>query len=248
MIRAVQIRRYCPAGPCRTLRTLRTAKSRKRSHSNFPAPIPREAPDCDMGATRGTPGVRRARAITPDLPRSSELVLATEQRGSAFLSARYETGRLLAYSAALVRVESRSQLLLRPPAPSTRTDRHGSPCAPPRSSARSAGSHAPTRRAAPRALRAGCRLRPTRRCFGSNGACRTKAWSASAAISTVCRIRRGAAFSTFTCSPIPSASSRTARSSPVTPRSKGAAKSGSIPRTAKIRLCRADGQARPARP
>src|SRR4051794_3966203 len=77
-----------------------------------------------------------------------------------------------------------------------------------------------------------CRWLPTRRCFGSSGACRTKAWSALAAICTACRTRRAGACLTFMCSPMRSASSRMARSSLLMRRSKDAAKSGLILRIA----------------
>ena len=77
-----------------------------------------------------------------------------------------------------------------------------------------------------------CRPCPTGRCCGSSGALRTKAWSASAAISTACPTRPGGASSRCTFSPTRSASSKTGRSSPPTLLWKDAARNGSILRTA----------------
>ena len=76
-------------------------------------------------------------------------------------------------------------------------------------------------------------LAPTARCSGSNGASPTRAWSASAAISTACPTPPAGVSSRCTCSPTRSASSRTARSSPPMPRSKAATRGASIRRIAK---------------
>ena len=46
---------------------------------------------CDRSEARGAPGERRTHAITPAFSRSSKLIFATEERGSAFRSARYES-------------------------------------------------------------------------------------------------------------------------------------------------------------